>query len=246
MSKTGFTPLFRAIQEVCFPSYCLGCAVSLAGCEPPLFCSVCSEEIVLIRKPLCPLCGRPYFSKAGDDSLCGTCLDSSRYFDRARAVALYHGPLVRAIHALKYSGSYAVLPTFAALFTLFSTPSHASHDLIIPVPLHPLRLKERGFNQSLLLARSFFPGQRRRIAVDLLLRHRNTVPQTGLTAIARRKNIRGAFAVTKKERVSGRSVLLVDDVYTTGTTVNECARVLKSAGALGVEVMTLARVDGLG
>ncbi|MBI5556992.1 MAG: ComF family protein [Deltaproteobacteria bacterium] len=117
-----------------------------------------------------------------------------------------------------------------------------SPDRIIPVPLHMNRLRQRGFNQSLLLARAFFPDQRNKIIKTALRRQRDTIAQTGLTGLSRRKNLRDAFVVEKKDDVSGKKILLIDDVFTTGTTVNECARVLKQAGAERVDVLTLARV----
>lgn len=113
--------------------------------------------------------------------------------------------------------------------------------MIVPVPLHPSRLQERGFNQALLLAWAFFPKDQRVIS-NLLIRSRSTAPQTGFSGAARRTNLKNAFTVVKPYRLTGKKVLLVDDVFTTGTTVNECARVLKKAGAAEVMVLTLARV----
>jgi len=115
-------------------------------------------------------------------------------------------------------------------------------DLIIPVPLHKKRLRQRGFNQALELARLFFPGEKRRIQPTILLRSRWTTPQTGLDGKHRRRNLAGAFQVRDARRVQGQRILLIDDVLTTGSTVNECARVLRQNGAGNVEVLTLARV----
>lgn len=117
------------------------------------------------------------------------------------------------------------------------TPDH-----IVPVPLHPKKLRQRGFNQALLLARSFFPGERKKIRSDILVKIRETESQTGLSGTERRKNLRNAFQVKNSGAVSGKKLLLVDDVYTTGTTVRECARMLMKAGAVNVDVLTLARV----
>ncbi len=158
-------------------------------------------------------------------------------------MALYQGPLVKAIHSFKYAGKTTGLSSFAVfknrqiLLRDLTEP-----DLIMPVPLHPRRLRERGFNQALLLANAFFPDRRGKIAPALLARRYWTLPQTGLSGPARRKNIKGAFRVKKPARIAGRQVLLVDDVLTTGATVEECARVLCRAGAREVQVITLARV----
>jgi len=113
-------------------------------------------------------------------------------------------------------------------------------EVIVPVPLHPTRLRERGFNQSLLLARSFFPKLRDRIAPHLLLRTRPTIPQSILSGPARRKNLQGAFAVPDGDSLRGRHVLLVDDVMTTGSTIGQCTRVLRRAGCRRIEVFVLA------
>ena len=116
-------------------------------------------------------------------------------------------------------------------------------DLIVPVPLHIKRLKKRGFNQALLLARIFFPEHHHLINFSVLQRKRNTSPQTGMDGKERRRNMKNAFVVVDERSVLGKAVLLIDDVFTTGTTVNECARVLKRSGAKEVKVLTLARVD---
>ncbi len=123
-----------------------------------------------------------------------------------------------------------------SLIHQLSTP-----DIIVPVPLHPTKLRSRGFNQSVLLAKVLFPNQQDKIRHSLV-RTRHTRPQTGLKGGERRRNVVGAFAVRQGEVVRGQKICLVDDVYTTGTTVNECAKTLKKAGAVRVEVATLAMV----
>ncbi len=130
----------------------------------------------------------------------------------------------------------AALAAKSPVVSDFSTP-----DLIFPVPLHKSRLQRRGFNQALMLARSCFPGWRKRIVVDGLLRVRATVPQTSLDGAGRRKNLKGAFTLKDPAMVGGKTVLLVDDVFTTGSTVRECSRVLRIGGAERIEVFTLAR-----
>jgi ComF family protein len=116
-------------------------------------------------------------------------------------------------------------------------------DMVLPVPLHISRLRSRGFNQSLVLARACFPQWQDRIRVRLLVRNRATTPQTDLSGRARRNNLKNAFQVADKAEVAGRNILLVDDVFTTGSTVNECARVLKAAGCKRVEILTICRAE---
>jgi len=149
------------------------------------------------------------------------------------------------VHRFKYQGKPACLPSFTRFAKNLPQVAELGEverpDLIVPVPLHPSRLRERGFNQALLLARAFFPKDRR-VTADLLVRLRPTEPQTNFNGAARRTNLKNAFGIVKPHRLTGKKILLIDDVFTTGTTVNECAMVLKKAGAAEVMVLTLARV----
>jgi len=160
----------------------------------------------------------------------------------ARASFYYQQPLVSLILQWKFSHRMTGLATMASLATQSAVfPTFSVPDLIFPVPLHKSRLRRRGFNQALLLAGSCFHGWRNSIVADGLLRIRATVPQTSLDGAGRRKNLNGAFALKDPDMVRGKTVLLVDDVFTTGSTVRECSRVLRAGGAERVEVFTLAR-----
>lgn len=182
---------------------------------------------------------------------CGACQRLEPMFARAAAYGSYEGGLRELIHLLKYEQvrpSASVLgrmlgEAMAMLKPLFSQVS----PLVIPVPLHAAKMRQRGFNQSELIARAALKapalaGISLALPTSVLERARATVSQTGLTRHQRRENIRGAFRVLRPEEVAGRDVLLVDDVFTTGTTVSECARVLRKAGAQRVWVATVARV----
>jgi ComF family protein len=157
-----------------------------------------------------------------------------------RGQAADAGPLARVLHDYKYQRDVTLAPLLAD-FLIERCPLPIDHDLIVPVPLHRDRLRWRGFNQSHLLARRL--GQHFAVRVDpfLLIRARPTPPQVGLDESDRRRNVAGAFAAPRPTALTGRSALLVDDVYTTGATVEECARVLKRAGARRVDVLVLAR-----
>lgn len=195
---------------------------------------------------MCPRCGLP-FAGSGIDHLCEGCRRRAPRFDRARACALYDvgsdfgSPLATALHRYKYKPDPALAPVLAD-FLASRCPYRADYDVLVPVPLHLERLRWRGFNQAALLARRLA----RQWALPLdpfgLTRTRATPPQVGLDETERRRNVAGAFAVPRPERVRRRRILLIDDVYTTGATVNECARVLKRAGARRVDVLVLARV----
>lgn len=197
----------------------------------------------MVKSPLCPVCGRYFPSREGGDRPCGTCLKKRRTFRRAKALALYEGPVMEAIHRMKYQGRLDLAKPFAGL-VLESLPRMEfamDWDIVVPVPLHIRRLRERGFNQSALLAGSI--GKTLGIPVDVfsLKKTRTTPPQVGLTMKERMKNVKGVFQVMEENVVKGRSVLLCDDVFTTGATVSECAHILRKAGAKSVDVLTLAR-----
>ncbi len=236
------SPLWRAALDLLFPPACLGCGIGLPSSRPPLFCPACLEQITPVKPPFCTCCGRPLPDAAGSGHTCGRCLAKPPAFSKARAIVLYDGPVAEAIHRFKYQGETAGLASFAHFKHTAVLPDLTVPDLILPVPLHPKRLRQRGFNQAQKLAAAFFPGQKDRLRPDLLVRLRQTAPQTGMSGKDRRHNLRRAFAVAQPDLVRDRRVLLVDDVYTTGSTVNECAKVLLRAGAALVEVLTLARV----
>jgi ComF family protein len=160
----------------------------------------------------------------------------------ARALGAYEGSLQEAIHRWKYEGKTYLTPFFAQWMTeaLNRYWDADSFDLLIPVPLHPRRLRERGFNQILLLIKEISSRTGIPYGKTILQKKKPTLPQVSLSGIERERGIRGAFHVLRTEGLMGRSVLLVDDVYTTGATVNECSKVLRRGGAERVDVLTLA------
>ena len=233
---------FTALLDLLLPSFCLACERPLGPAPELLFCPDCQEKLHFVESPLCPCCGRVYLTAPGGDHHCGPCLAAKKHFTRARAIFLYEEPLKEVIHRFKYQGKTACLPGLASFAKKLPHLAEVEGaDWIVPVPLHPSRLRERGFNQALLLARAFFPKDPR-IIPSLLIRSRPTEPQANFNGAARRTNLKNAFAVVAPQLLAGKKILLVDDVFTTGTTVNECARVLKKAGAAEVVVLTLARV----
>ncbi|MCJ7803131.1 MAG: ComF family protein [Desulfobacterales bacterium] len=206
------------------------------------FCSNCLSEIHWIESPYCSVCGIPFISKEVESHPCGACVTHRKYFTMARALGTYEGSLQEAIHHWKYEGKTNLTPFFAEWLAegLKRYWEPDSLDLLIPVPLHTQRLRERGFNQALVLVkelsrRTGIPYQK-----TTLQKKKPTVPQVNLSGAERGKGLRGAFHVIGKEELVGKSALLVDDVYTTGATVNECSRVLRRGGAKRVDVLTLA------
>ncbi len=207
-------------------------------------CPACLLRIPFIGHPRCPRCGRGYSTEAGEDHLCGTCLTEGRTFYRARSIGAYEGLLLETIARFKFRGVSYLANPLGALLAEFEDPEFpfGEFELLLPVPLHPQRLRFRGYNQSLLLARRISRHRSIPLNFTALVRTRPTQPQTQLSGPERQKNIRGAFAVRNPAAVQGKKVLLIDDVFTTGATVQECARVLLRAGADRVDVLTVARV----
>lgn len=234
-------PLLSAIGQLIFPSSCLLCNVPLPGQPQILFCHNCMNDIRFIHSPVCSICGKPFASEEQPEHLCQRCLTRPYDFNSARAIAFYDGPILEAIHQFKFGRKIIFAHTLGRLKAANGPFNVDRFDLYIPVPLHVKRLRERGFNQALLLLKEWAGKEKKKIDFITLARHRWTEPQTNLKAHERQKNIKGAFGLKRPEKVQGKSVLLCDDVFTTGATVNECARVLKEAGAREVSVLTLAR-----
>jgi ComF family protein len=171
------------------------------------------------------------------------CLTERRYFRKARAFGVYEGTLMEAIHRLKYGGKTALSGPLGALAkeAFYQFWEVGTIDLLLPVPLHIKRLRERGFNQAHLINKKWASVEGIPFDGFTLSRSRWTEPQTSLSRAERRKNVKGAFSLRRPDRVKGKRILLVDDVFTTGATANECARVLLKAGGRWVDVLTLAR-----
>jgi ComF family protein len=229
------------LLQFLLPSQCHCCEKFLEEGQQGI-CPDCLSKIRWIEPPLCTLCGVPFPSREIKNHLCGACLTRRKYFTIARALGYYEGPLRETIHRWKYEEKSYLTNFFgeklAEGFQRYW--DFESFDLLIPVPLHPHRLRERGFNQALLLVKELNRRTQIRYSKKLLQKKRLTTPQVHLSGGEREKGVRGSFHIQREEEVEGKSILLVDDVYTTGATVNECAKVLLKAGAERVDVLTLA------
>lgn len=208
------------------------------------FCSNCLSQIRWIEPPFCSICGIPFISREVETHPCGACVTHRKYFTIARALGAFEGSFQEAIHRWKYEGKTYLTPFFADWMAegLNRHWEFGSLDLLIPVPLHTRRLRERGFNQALLLVRELSRRTGIPYRKSILQKKKSTIPQVNLSGAEREKELRGTFRVIGKEELSGLSVLLIDDVYTTGATVNECSKVLLRGGAKKVDVLTLAHV----
>jgi ComF family protein len=229
------------LADVLWPPLCLGCALPLAREREGELCPRCARETDFLGGAKCPRCGRPFPAGQAGDHLCGECLTRAPDFDLARAAAGHDGPVARAVRGFKYNRRLGLGPGLSRLLTEVIRDLDRAGDLVVPVPLHPRRQRDRGFNQAWLLARRAARHLGLPAEGDWLRRIRFTPPQVGLAVDQRRANMRGAFGLGPRADFAGRRVILVDDVLTTGATVDACARVLKKAGAEAVTVVTVTR-----
>lgn len=240
--KLDMKLLKPALLDFLFPPICHTCRTFIPDAGEIHICGNCREQLPLVKSPLCPVCGIPY-PGVGDDHVCGQCLTHPPHFDFARASLLYDGAVSKMIHSFKYLYKTHLRRPLAllALEGLGEFITSVKPEVIIPVPLHISRLRKRGFNQAVLLGEIFSDRLSIPMRVKAVARIRRTEPQIDLSGEARRTNVKGAFAVQDHTCIHGRRVLLLDDVMTTGSTADECAKELKKAGALSVIVITIAR-----
>jgi len=227
--------------DVLLPRSCMLCGESVSASGAAL-CAGCYDCFVKITGPVCTRCGKAFTSPHGGNHLCGDCITRRVHFDCARSAGVYAGELRRAIRQFKFnrrSMLAAPLADFAAESCEAVGPKQG-YAALVPVPLHPHRLCSRGYNQSLLLALRLSRQWEVKVERDYLRRITWTVSQTSLRRSQRRRAVRGAFTC-RSRRYAGKRLLLIDDVFTSGATVDECARILKRFGAAAVDVLTVAR-----
>ena len=242
-----------ALLDLAFPPFCAVCRGRLGeGRRDPL-CGGCWGRVRRLAPPWCHVCGlalgqfatghAPALGVEAAHLRCGPCRSQPPAFTYARSAARYEDPLREALRAFKFAGRRALAAPLADLIIEMgpSCLAVAAPDLLVPVPLHPRRERERGFNQALLLARRLSRGWNVPVRADVLTRAAATRPQTDLTAAERRANVRHAFALRRPDLVTGRHVVVVDDILTTGSTASACALRLRAAGAAVVGVITVAR-----
>ena len=221
----------QALLDLVYPPRCV-------ACQGPggLFCSACQESIEFIQPPICPLCGQ----STTTGQLCRSCRSKPLQIDGIRAVGYLEGGLRTAIHRFKYSNLRPLAAPLAKLAMEYLNHHRPPVQALVPVPLHAGRLRERGYNQAALLARQMGDATGLPVVDGALLRVKSTVPQVGLSADRRRHNVEGAFQCGGAG-LKGKSVLLVDDVCTTGATLEACSIALRHAGAERVWALVLAR-----
>jgi ComF family protein len=232
----------RIALNAVLPPRCLGCGVGVE--HTGALCASCWEGIDFLAPPLCRSCGFPFELDPGEAPLCGACRRRPPVFDRARAVFAYNDGSRDLLLGFKHADRTEGAPAFAAWMARAGAELVGEADAIVPVPLHRWGLFRRRYNQAALLARPLGRVTGLPVRPDLLVRRRRTASQGAFSPAGRRRNVAGAFAVRRgaEEHISGKRLLLVDDVLTTGATVEACARGLRRAGAAGVDILTLARV----
>ncbi len=235
----------RTFLHVIFPSTCANCKTPLWDDPVPFVCQACWETVTPISGPCCPHCGGPFASPVAlqhsPTHECGACRSKPPAFTQTWSLFPYQSPLKEAIILFKYRGKRSLTKPFLQAM-IPALPTLPTVDVLMPVPLHPQRLREREYNQSLLLAHGLSQHLQIPLVLSCLLRIKATVPQTSLSRKERLTNLHRAFSIDDATRIKDKRILLIDDVFTTGTTLHECAKALRKAGSGPVYGLTLARM----
>jgi ComF family protein len=234
-----FRRLGRAVVDAVLPPRCLACGASVG--EPDALCAPCWAAMTFFAPPWCAVCGLPFPHPMGEGAICAACAGARPSWDRARAALRYDRHSRHLVLALKHGDRTHLAGALGRWMRRAGAELLDEADVVAPVPLHWTRLAARRFNQAALLAHAIHAAGGPPVAPDWLVRRRRTPSQGRLGPAARAKNVRGAFALRPGCSVQGKRIVLIDDVLTTGATVEECARVLRRAGADRVGVLTLAR-----
>lgn len=263
MLNKALQQFITAIKEVIFPSKCLACKTVFSAVNSqnkkkatfeavmaPHLCNNCISKLTQVISPICSCCGMMFKERVSEDHLCGNCIKKKPLLRIARSFGVYDQTLLDIIRAYKFRSKLQLAnPLGDVLYDLYKNNywdsikkkwHHDVPDLILPVPLHKSRFRKRKFNQAWLLIKNWHSDK---TDSGILLRKRATIPQTGLDKKTRKKNIKGAFSVSSAEKINGKKILIIDDVYTTGATANECAKELLKNGAKHVDLLTIARTQ---
>lgn len=235
----GLRRAWHRLMDYLLPPLCLGCDRPVT--QNQTLCAECWKAMHFIAPPFCARCGAPFDLPVEDGTLCGACLAEEPVYTAARSVMLYNEASKPIILRFKHADRLHPVPALAQWIVRAGETYWPEIDVITPVPLHRWRLLKRRYNQSALLAQAVAALVHKPVLVDLIVRVRATVSQGHCSRKERLENVAGAFALRGGQEIKGKRVALIDDVLTSGATVNECARALFAAGAEAVYVLTLAR-----
>ena len=233
--------LMQPLIEVFFPGSCLHCGDAVEHSDYQFLCSACSRELFLSKPPSCSTCGYPFLGMLAGPRVCPHCAELDPLFEQGKTLFLAKGPAPSIIHTLKYQSGFYVLEDVKVMIA--KVPHFKDYfdgAILVPVPLHPTKERERGFNQSLVIAKSINNVTMAKDLQNLLVRKGYTQTQTQSSRPARHQNVKNAFALASDAVViPNQTYTLIDDVITTGSTFNACAAVLREAGATQIQVATL-------
>ena len=243
MAASEFQAWFGAALRLVYPEICQLCQNERASAREGLVCPKCWARVRFIRPPFCERCGLPFEGELTTSFVCTNCHDLQLHFSSARSAVVAKTVVLEAIHQFKYNRALWFEPFLADLLVRAAAPVVQSGrwDFIVPVPLHPLKLREREFNQAAILAAHLSRATQIPLAENFLRRIHATATQTLLSREKRAANMKNAFAIHRGLMLAGKRIVLVDDVFTTGATTNMCAQALQTAGASEVCVWTVAR-----
>jgi ComF family protein len=234
--------LYARLCDFIAPPHCLVCRAPVA--DSGMLCFTCWNAMRFIEEPCCPRLGIPFPYDPGPGQVSAAALADPPAWTRSRSAVAYDDASKPIVHALKYRDRHEAASLMSRLMARAGSQLLAECDLVIPVPLHPMRLWRRRFNQAALIGQRLCAGRPGSFQPLILKRARSTRPQVGLDHEARRKNVRGAFVVAERDRIRivGRRIVVVDDVMTTGATAAACTQALLKAGAASVDILTFALV----
>lgn len=231
----------KKITQIIFPNQCLYCNSLIR--EEGLFCNCCWQKLQFITDPKCKICSHAFEFLVEESMICAKCLANKPSYDKVITIFRYNPIIKKIISDFKYRDNIYLAKKFAKLFLNKLHEDINDIDFILAVPLHKKRLRKRKFNQAIILAKELNKLIGKKLYYDLLEKVKNTVPQANLTKKQREKNLIGAFILNKKYKnlVKDKTILLVDDVMTTGSTIENCAKILKKHQAKKVIVLTIAK-----
>lgn len=234
--------ILHHLSVVLFPPKCIKCNKIIDSYGN--LCSNCWSSIEFITDPMCKICGVPFEFDMDIDLICGQCAGTKQFFDHAISIFKYDENSKNLIYKFKYNDKTYLSKYFAKWIYKNIHTSINDYQYIVPVPLHRKRMRKRFYNQSSLIASYLAKLSKKTFLPNLLIKNRYDVPQTSLTKKQRLKNVKSSFAINPKlqSKIEGTKILLIDDVYTTGSTLNECSKILKKNGCNQITAVTLARV----